>query len=77
MRLRPVLADRLAFPLLYTQQIDDRRAKHHNEQESGEDRAARAKRCVAKHVERVDLVAEVDEFVQHPASIPPGGLILY
>ena len=53
-RLRPVVADRLALALLDAQQLDDRRAEQEHEQQRGHDRAAGAEGDVAEDVERAE-----------------------
>ena len=52
MRLRAVLADRLAAALLQPQQVDDRRAGQKHEDQRRDRRAAGAERDVAENIER-------------------------
>src|SRR5687768_3964427 len=65
MRLRPVLADRLALALLQAQKGDDRRAEPEHEEERRRDRAAGPEGDVAEDVERVQEGAEIGEKGQH------------
>ena len=71
MGLRAILPNRLAFALLHSQLIDHRRAKHHDEQQSCEYRAAGAECDVPEDVESADLIAEIDELVEHLAAVSP------
>ncbi len=69
MRLRAILADRLAFALLDAEHVDDRRSEQEDEQQRRHDGAAGAERDVAKHVQRTEHVAELDELVEHPSPL--------
>ena len=71
MRLRSVLADRLAFALPDAQQIDRRRTEHHHEQQCREDGATGSERDVAEDVQRADLIAEIDELIEHAELASP------
>ena len=73
MRLRAVLADRLALALLEAQQIDDGRPEQEHEQQRRHDGAAGAEGDVAEDIQRPDLLAEAHQHIEH--SYPPGWLL--
>jgi hypothetical protein len=64
-RLRAILADRLALALLQTQQIDDDRSEQEHEQQRRHDGAAGPESDVAEDIQRPDLLAEGHQHVEH------------
>src|SRR4051794_30309389 len=56
MRLRAVVADRLALALAYPEHVDERAAEQEHEHQRGDDGAAGAKGDVTENVEQRDLV---------------------
>ena len=71
MALRTVIADRLSLALLDPQQIDDGGSEHHHEQKRRKGCAAGSECDVAKNVQRADLIAEIDELIEHARRILP------
>ena len=67
-----VFADGLSLALFDPQQIDDRRSEQENEQQRRHDRAAGAERNIAENIQRADIVAELDEFVEHSSPLAAG-----
>src|SRR5436305_2703022 len=65
MRLRAILADRLALTLLQTQGRNDARPEEKDEKQRRHGCAGRAERDVTKKVERTEQVREVREPRQH------------
>jgi hypothetical protein len=71
MTLRTVVADRLALALLDSQEVDNRRPKHHHEQQRGENSAAGPECNVPENIQRTDLIAKIDELIEHAVKTFP------
>ena len=65
MRLRAVVADRLALALLAAQKVDQRTAEHEAKDQRGKERPAGAKGDVAEKIEEVPAIRQICEPIKH------------